>query len=158
MGYKIFSIFFVVFGVWALMDGTERAIEGIKAKSWPVAPGRILLARYDQWRTKKGVRIAGLCVDIQYIYQVGDVIYDGTRVNTGWRCFGNQDHLEALLRRYPSGKKVEVYYNPEDPTQSLLEPGVEWTSFFLWGIGLISLSAGLPLLRRSISPWRSPRT
>ena len=148
MGYRIFAMFFVAFGIWALTDGTQRALEGIRAKSWPVAPGTILISRYDQWRTKKGIRIAGLCVDIQYIYQVGEVVYDGTRVNSGWRCFGNKDHLEAVLKRYPSGKRVGVRYNPEDPREALLEPGVEWTSFFLWGIGLISLSAGLPCLIR----------
>ena len=158
MGYKIFAIFFMAFGVWAIMDGTQRALEGVRARNWPTAPGRVLIARYDQWRTQKGVRIAGLCIDIQYIYKVGDEVLEGRRVNTGWRCFGNQRHLEALLKRYPSGKGVEVFYDPEDPARALLEPGLDWTSFFLWGIGLISLSVGWPIFKRSISSWRSPGT
>ncbi len=158
MGYKLFSIFFMAFGLWAMIDGTQRAMEGIRARSWPVADGRILLSRYDQWRTQKGIRIAGLCIDVQYIYQVGDKVYDGHRINSGWRCFGNQKHLEGFLRKYPSGKKVLVHYNPDDPAQALLEPGLDWTPFFLWGLGLISMSAAWPLLKKGIMPSHRSKT
>lgn len=152
MAYKIFSFLFLAVGIWAIMDGTIRALEGVKAKSWPIAKGRILISRYEQWRTTRDVRVAGLCIDIQYLYQVGDKIFEGSRLNTGWRCFGNQRHIEDVLRNYPSGKEVTVRYNPKDPKQSLLEPGIDWTCFFLWGIGLISISVGLPLFWRSMRP------
>ncbi len=154
-GYRIFSILFLAVGIWALFDGTQRAVEAIRARSWPVARGTVLISRYDQWRTKGDIRVAALCIELEYIYLVGDKVYEGHRVNTGWKCFGDQKHMEEILKRYPSGKTVEVRYDPDNPKISLLEPRVDWTSFFLWGLGIISISVGLPLFRHSIKGVRN---
>ena len=29
------------------------------------------------------------------------------------------------MERYPTGKKVSVFYNPKDPSQAVLEPGIK---------------------------------
>jgi hypothetical protein len=56
---------------------------------------------------------------------------------------------------YHPGASVEVYVDPENPTESVLEPGLSIGSYFLPGMGLLFtlisliLYAVLPLMFRN---------
>ncbi len=147
---RYFAIIFMMFGMIALFFGVRSAAEGLAARNWPTAQGRMLQARVTEFRTAKNIRIARLCLDLDYLYMVGDKIYEGHRLNSGWRCFGSQEHVREILARYPSGKELKVYYNPDNPALSMLEPGLDWTVFFLLGVGVINCSVAWPLMKRSM--------
>ena len=141
-------IAFLMLGLWCVVLGTSKAIEGLKARSWPRAQGRIITSGIHSLQTRQKIRIARLCFDVDYLYLVGKEVYEGNRVNVGWRCFGSEEHVKELARKYPSGKEVEVYYDPRNPSRSLLEPGLDWSVFLLWGVGLVTLSVAWPLFRK----------
>ncbi len=146
---RIFIIIFIFMGLFAIAWGTVRAREAIQAKSWPVASGTIIKSKVTEVRiSDSGIRVARLCLELDYIYLVGDKIYDGHRLNAGWHCFGSQSMVEDVIARYPTGKQVKVYYNPKNPASSMLEPGLDWSIFFLWGVGLVTVSVMWPFLRR----------
>ncbi len=147
-GIRLFFLAFLLLGMWCLALGTIKATEGLKARSWPKAKGRVISSRIQEMKTQQKIRIARLCFDIDYLYLVGDEVYDGHRVNVGWRCFGSESKINEMARRYPSGRQVDVYYNPQNPSISMLEPGLDWSVFFLWGVGLVSLSVAWPFFRR----------
>ncbi len=48
-----------------------------------------------------------------------------------------------LLRLYPVGKKVTVYYDPKDPTYCLLEPGISYQSYIAFIIGVVFIIIGI---------------
>ncbi|RUM89939.1 MAG: hypothetical protein DSZ23_02540 [Thermodesulfatator sp.] len=146
---RFFAFLFLVLGLWALLVSFSMGLEGWKAKQWPEAKGRIIISKVQEWRTPGKIRIARLCLDVDYLYLVGERVLEGHRLNSGWRCFASEDHIKKILKRYPSGRQVRVYYNPENPEKSLLEPGISWSVLFLAGIGVINLSIAIPLIRSS---------
>ncbi len=148
-GTRLLIIAFLMLGLWCLALGTSKAIEGLRAQSWPKAQGRIISSRIHSLETQQKIRIARLCFDVDYLYLVGDEVYEGTRVNVGWRCFGSEKRIKDLARKYPSGKEVEVFYNPNNPSVSLLEAGLDWSIFLLWGVGLVTISVVWPLFKKT---------
>ncbi len=146
-GRNILLYIFLAIGVLSFYVGTRKAVEGIRAKSWPTAKGRIVTSKVDEIRTEQKMRIARLCLKVDYLYMVDNVIYEGHRVNVGWSCFGTQASVEEKLKRYPPGAEVTVYYNPAYPSQALLEPGLDWSIFLLWGIASMSFGIAWPLLK-----------
>ncbi|NDY43074.1 DUF3592 domain-containing protein [Dissulfurirhabdus thermomarina] len=147
-GRRLFTLFFLGLGFWCLAVGASKALEGLAARSWPTAPGRVVISELRQLPTPKRPGVSRLCLRLEYWYEVGGKGYRGTRLNTGWPCFGSRSYLERARRRHPSGARVRVRYNPDDPARSLLEPGVEWSALFLMGVGLCLVSASWPLFRR----------
>ncbi len=141
-------MFFLLLGGVALLFGARTAIEGYQATRWPSAKGRIVMSKVTELRTSQNIRVARLCVDLDYLYMVGDTIYEGHRLNSGWRCFASEDRVKEIMASYPVGKEVAVRYNPKNPSISMLEPGLNWTAFLLLGVGVINLSVAWPLMRR----------
>ncbi len=146
---RIFIYVFLCLGLFAIALGTVRAKEAWQAKSWPTAQGRIILSKVTEGRLSKSrIRVARLCIELDYLYLADGVAYEGHRLNAGWHCFASEQRIRELLKKYPSGKEVKVYYNPENPSQAMLEPGLDWSIFFLWGVGFITVSLMWPLIRR----------
>ena len=49
---------------------------------------------------------------------------------------------QKIAKKYPKGKKVTVYYMPDNPSESLLEPGFSY-KVFAWPIcGFVLLVIG----------------
>jgi hypothetical protein len=120
---------------------------------WPATSGVIRSATLERSRLNgPGARQNYFRADILYDYQVAGVQYSGTRVSFGglWRIYFNRSNewqATRILNRYPEGKKVAVFYNPNDPAVAILEPKITdrtWTAtafsvaFLSWG--------GLPLI------------
>jgi len=146
-GRHIFLLLFLGLGLWSLASGTIKAAEGLAARSWPSAEGRVIQSRIEEFYSHQRLRFRRLCFRIDYLYLLGGTVYEGHRVNAGWSCFGSEDLMQGLLARYPVGAKVRVFYDPERPDRALLEPGLDWTVYFQWGLGVMGVSAGLPLFR-----------
>jgi len=81
---------------------------GIASQSWPSVAGTIT-------KSEEEVDDDMTYDAIAYVFIVNDRQYTGERVS-----FGFSSHA---LERYPVGRTVQVYYSPENPTVSVLEPG-----------------------------------
>jgi len=73
--------------------------------------------RSTEFVTDQDVRTRNLA-QVTYSFAVGGTTYRSKRV-----CLmGEPDGtIAAILRRYPQGRVVTVYYNPDDPNESILE-------------------------------------
>jgi hypothetical protein len=148
-GLRFMLLGFLGLGLWCLALGTAKALEGFKSCDWPVAKGRIVVSRVEQMQTAQKIRVARLCLNLDYLYEVDGTGYEGHRVNVGWSCFGSETRIKELLARYPSGSEVEIRYDPARPERSLLEPGLDWVVFFLWGVGTITISVAWALFKKT---------
>ena len=55
-----------------------------------------------------------------------------------------------IVNRYPTGKKVKVFYNPQDLKVAVLEPGVSTSSYLFLGFGILFTLMGLIFLIRFV--------
>ena len=83
---------------------------------------------------------------ITYQFKINNNIY---RKNTDLSTpgFGGKrsryDTAEIIVSEYPQGKKVKVYYNPQDPHDSYLRIGPYWSDFVQFSFGLVLYGIGL---------------
>ncbi|MCX7429306.1 MAG: DUF3592 domain-containing protein [Planctomycetia bacterium] len=75
---------------------------------------------------------------IQYRYQVNGRRYSGSRVQFANTRGGGESAAQSLVQQYPAHSTQKVFFDPADPSSSVLEPGST-------SLGLILLSVG-PLL------------
>jgi Protein of unknown function (DUF3592) len=122
----------VVVGGMLLRRGAQ------KQKMWLPIEGRILessitLGRY--WYPR-----------VSYAYTHGGREFRGDRIRSleismNWRSPAGND-----IDRYPPGKLVTVYVNPDDPYSAVLEPGGHWWFLpFTFSFAAILLFFGLSL-------------
>lgn len=93
---------------WRPVDGTII---------WSTVEERSTNSRYssnrDQYRA-----------DIKYAYNVGTLQYEGTRVYFGANEWHSSDTAaRQLVNRYPPGKKVRVFVDPESAGETVLARG-----------------------------------
>lgn len=84
-------------------------------KNWRTAEGRVT--------TSKVVGDRAFRPDVEYTYEVNGISYSGmsTLDMPGFGGRMNRLHMaETLSKMHPVGSRLTVYYNPEDPQQSLL--------------------------------------
>lgn len=83
-----------------------------RAARWPSVQGVVIrAARPDAPLEDDG------SVDIAYRYRVAGVTYEGGRVAYCTRWHGSHKTIE----RYPVGRRVTVFYDPENPGRALLD-------------------------------------
>ena len=81
---------------------------------------------------------------VSYRYQVKGRKYTGDRIEFGvGESGGSMKSAQKVKDRYPSGKKVPVYYNPQDPKYAILEAGFTWRSVFLFLGGVVFFAVGV---------------
>jgi hypothetical protein len=132
----------VPFELWALSD----------ARDWPSRPGVITHASLQRHRGGHrspgywSAEIGGTYRDDGQRFWISRVRYGDIRV---WRQ--KRTCLEAV-ERYPVGKEIDVFFDPELPTYTILEPGAPARDL---EIGL-ALGAGLVLTPFALYALRGP--
>ena len=147
----IFSSLAIMGVVWSILG----IVRGARTRRWDVARGTITRDGLDEktYSGRYGLRSWYRAV-IWYTFEVGGKSWTGHRVivsDTADDLYSFRQ-AEARFDRYPSGTSVNVYFDPSDPSQSVLVPGIPWRSV----LGTTGLFAGaivfglwlLPVLSR----------
>ena len=107
--------------------GTVRTrVKTATSRSWPTVTGSVIVSEVtvSSQRNSSNQPIKLYGTDIQYDYQVGGQSFTGNSVTLGGTIETNKrGRNDALVARYPCGRKVRVYYDPSDPATAILEPG-----------------------------------
>jgi hypothetical protein len=89
---------------------------------------------------------------IRYEYAVDGVSYSSLSINSIDSPFYPKD----VADRYPVGMDVDVYYNPKDPAEAVLEPGFvdvlkafEFFSYLFFAVGFYFIYVGISKIRNS---------
>ena len=138
-GARIFMALLCTIGLGLLVFGAAQVKKGRASVAWPTTEGEIMAAEMTGNRgdsTTYGAKII-------YAYELGKTGFSGDKVSLGDYSSSNSEHAREILRRYPIGKKVLVYYNPEDPSEAILEPGIRGITWILLGVGAVLFVAAL---------------
>lgn len=120
-----FFLGIMLIGFSVLMLATNwRDVKGlfVDINSWKASPGIITQSYLRPGRNSKSV--STLVAEVRYTYDVGGQRYNGDRI-----CFNDTSSnqftkgvAESYVHKYPVGKLVNVYYMPQEPDFSVLEP------------------------------------
>ena len=119
----IFLLFNVIFLAVIFSAQKDAAV----AAKWPTTMGTILISTLESRRTNSG-RHAQYPV-VLYSYQAGGRSYQGNRIAPSPEVGGTG--APKRLVGYETGAQVTVFYNPNDPSDAVLETKVS-SLFWLW--------------------------
>lgn len=109
----------VFFVLWAR---SRRQIG--QAKSWPSTTGRVVSAHMDARRShsSEGGTTTSYYAVVLYEYMVDGKRYQCNRLTLGTPLGTSfTGGVQKKLLQYPVGSRVEVFYDPDDPTNAALE-------------------------------------
>lgn len=129
-----FSSLFVIVGVTVFGFGVRQYMRAQKSNSWPYVMGEVVYSDVERRSDEDGTTYSA---EVEYEFTVADRLLSGNLVKFGETSSSNSSHARRIVNRYPVGSEVRVFYDPNDPYLSVLEPGVHASTYFMPGFGLI---------------------
>jgi hypothetical protein len=154
----IFVIVTLAAGIGLLLysANTRKKAEG--SAQWPSVPGTITTSEVKESSStdEDGQISFTYTPHIEYTYDVAGQTYTGKKVSFGAVLgHGNAGPAQTAAARYPVQAPVQVFYNPANPADSVLErtPGGGNNATRIIGIVLIVISilSACPLLIMSLT-------
>ncbi len=162
-GWQLFiALIFVYIGAYIAFGSLKELILGRRSDDWPSVKGTIVKSQVEKDKKKKkskswGGRIfkkrkkkssnsekRGTYIpQVDYEYSVNDQAYQNDRVAYMEADAVDWDSAEEIVSRYREESTVRVYYSPNKPQRSVLEPGLTfWRGLggvLLFLLGLVIL-------------------
>ena len=149
-GFGIF-VFFVI-GIVIIILSIRARKKAEASQSWPAVPGQIISAeiKKDISEDADGYTTTMYKPIVTYSYNVMGQAYQSSKMAFGMTTsYGRTAKAQEVLDQYPLNSTVNVYYDPENPAEAVLERkaggkvlGLVIGILFLF----LSLCVGLPLL------------
>lgn len=135
---RIFGGIFILLAICAAVGGVRALILAHASEHWPNVQGDIIKSEIrETTRGAKGDSSANEI--IRYSYIVNGQTMVGKRV-----VFGVVDLTpRKIIRKYPVGRRVRVYFQESDPSISVLEPGVHFAVWMYFMGSIIFLLLGV---------------
>lgn len=127
----LLPLLFVVAGGVMSFLGVRQLMRAQASTSWPTVTGVVTIAELGKQVGNERDTSTTYSTDISYDYVAKDRSYVNSAINFADVNSSDPSAARRILKRYPVGKQVTVYYNPADPQNAVLEPGATGRSWFL---------------------------
>ena len=140
------GVIFLVFigGIFATIFGFRNRRKGSASQNWPAAGGVITNAwiQESQDTDDEGYTSTTYTPKWEYQYNVGQQTFTNSRISFGGVSgYGRHKKAQEELNRFPVNSQVRVYFDPDNPGESVLVRGTKGTmGGIIVGIILIVLS------------------
>jgi hypothetical protein len=148
----------MLFGLIALIASpitgyvtVQKILAGRASVNWPTAVGK--MERSDVQERKAKIRDGAITKEVstfyplvQYRFHVGDRDYLGSKVGQFEVGYNTVEEAFAVANRFALNTEVKVYYSPEDPKESILEPGVQNSQYLFLLVPVLLAVAGIGCL------------
>jgi hypothetical protein len=140
----LFGVLFILFGFITITFYNANIEKGKESEAWYEAIGTITSSylKTDISYDPDDYPITTYSPNIEYLYNVDGVNYTGIRVTYKIVSTTDLQWAEGKVNEYFVGKTVSVYYNPNNPSESVLEKGYSTPPFFLTMMGYIFIFIG----------------
>ena len=143
---KLAGPIFTLLGGGFLIIGVYNIRSASESESWPTAEGVVVSSIVSESRDP-GERHSTYGAEVRYEYTVEGVTQEGDRVRFGGNVSSsNPSGARETVERYREGSAIAVFYDPEDPARSVLEPGMSGAVFLFPGIGGLFFVIGVVIL------------
>ena len=114
-------------------------------KTWPSTMGTVVASYLERRRSSSNNGSTNYPV-VQYSYQVNGQMYQGTKLAPGPEVGGTG--AGKVVARYPAGAQVMVFYDPQKPSEAVLErqAPAQWVMWLVLVIFNCSLCGVLPII------------
>lgn len=129
-------------------------LKQLQSSNYKSTTGRIVYAKTIKNSSDEGTSYSP---SFHYKYEVGERAYQGSGYRYLGRSFGDSERSAEIVRRYPVGSEVLVFYNPDTPGDSILVPGVSEQDGFPilllipFNVGVLSIWVAAAKKLRSLS-------
>lgn len=154
--HNLTLIFFIVIGAalsvtgyFGLSDDEKKLQYAVDSIHWPCTEAIIEKRDWKVTKNKGDNSVSVRKIDFKYNYLVADKKYSSSRFLFGVDSFPNSSQkwfAEEWLVKYKPGTKHKVFYDPKEPSVSVLFPGVvgdfeqKGASSFFLGLYMICFS------------------
>ena len=139
VGFVLVILNAVFLGVIFFMRRKMAAVS-----QWPSTMGTVSMSTIEQ-RSSSESGYTDYPV-VQYSYQVGGQAYQSYKLAPGPEVGGSG--ARKVVARYPAGAQVMVFYNPQNPSEAVLErkAPAQWLMWLLLIVFDCALCGVIPLL------------
>ncbi|MCB1917825.1 MAG: DUF3592 domain-containing protein [Rhodocyclaceae bacterium] len=141
------TVLFASLFIWIGIDQVHKASASVE---WPSVPGTVRTSGVVEDSSSSGSRRSSSVTyhaNVVYDYVVEGKAYQGERISYGSYGTGDEERATRIAAGYPEGAAVRVYFQPDDPGESVLEPGTEGVPWFFVAMGSAFALFGLLLAR-----------
>jgi|SRR5882757_455375 len=126
----------VVSGIAGICICVRASDRAVSQTAWLKAPGFVVGAEvlYDGEMYYPSIR---------YEYNYCGAKFTGTKLKSALLQYNWRGPSERVVQRFPKDTRVEVYVNPDNPSEAVLEPGGTSGYIFIVVIACISILAGV---------------
>ena len=156
----ILTLAMLAAGAGLLLWGGYEINRAYESRGWPNTQGTITSSyiKKENRKDSNNRYKTTYYPKVNYQYQVEGKYYSCNRIAFGGVSGGKRSKAKKVVDRYPSGKKVTVYYNPQDPGVAVLKAGFSWGALFAFLTGLIFFGVGIMFYRISRRNKEEPYT
>lgn len=142
-GQKVVMVMLVLVGLLFMVPGIcvihflgkpmlDRARQ---SDHWPVTEGDIITSRVIREYSGNDAKFSA---EVLYRYTVNEQVMEGDQIWIGG-AYSTSDRKEfqRVVNDFSVGEKVQVHYNPDDPVDSVLIPGVFTSSYIVYIVGWV---------------------
>jgi hypothetical protein len=120
------------YGIYSNMDSLRWFF--VDLKTYRQAAGQVLSSNIEGGGVHGGWRFK-----IAYSYKVRNQEFVSNRVHFGYQAMPDRSYAEKYVEKYPIGKQVMVFYEENNPENSVLEPQIKWNGLLDFYLILILL-------------------
>ncbi len=139
---------FIVTGARLFFGRGAMLWRGWQSRTWPSTSGVIVTSDVVVVLYGRNYRPV---MEATYEYEVQQIKYQSDHIQ--FTSYSDPETAARLASKYPKGKCVTVYYCPDKPELSVLEPGPFWIELILLVIGLGLLIMGLAIAIAFLAVW-----
>lgn len=146
----VISFFFLILNVifLGIIFFMRRRMAAVS--QWPSTMGTVH-ASYLERRSSSNNGGSTNYPVVQYSYQVGGQAYQSTKLAPGPEVGGTG--AGKVVARYPAGAQVMVFYNPQNPSDAVLETKApaQWIMWLILIVFDVALCGVIPIIWWSMS-------
>jgi hypothetical protein len=118
---SVFTIGFGLSGVYLTVQYLKARTLARQSMTWPAIRGEVTTS----WVRKGSLQGRGMRAIVKYTYTVMGQTYESDKLSTadlsGMKLTGPESGAKQVTKQYPKGRQVNVYYDPQNPAQAVLE-------------------------------------
>jgi hypothetical protein len=146
----IMLVFAAVFlaGIGGIAAGIYFMRRAVAATKWTKIRGRVIssevkrISTTDDLQDGDTIHSVSYRPEVSYEYAVDGKTYQSHQIAILVSTSSNEGIARAVVDKYPAGKEIDIYYNPDKPKDAVLEQSSPGSGWFFIGIGIFFIIIG----------------